>query len=458
MRSLMTQTTIMKNILLLNLKVISLFTFLFFLFSCKKQDTPPITRPVVEWQKCLGGSGMEYATFTQQTRDGGYIVAGYSNSNDGDVTGNHGGYDYWVVKLSSTGSIQWQKCLGGSGMEYATFTQQTTDGGYIVAGCSDSNDGDVSGNHGGGDYWVVKMDNTGNIQWQKCLGGSNADEASSVQQTADGGYIVAGWSNSNNGDVSGNHAGSGGGSGDYWVVKLGSTGSIQWQKCLGGSGDDFANFIQQTTDGGYVVAGGSGSHDGDVSGNHSASFADDYWVVKMDNTGNIQWQKCLGGFYNELAYSIRQTTDGGYIVAGLSGSNDGDVSGNHGGGDYWVVKMDNTGNIQWQKCLGGFYNDFPNSIRQATDGGYIVAGLSGSNDGDVSGNHGAEDYWVVKMDNTGNIQWQKCLGGSGVDRANFIQQTTGGGYIVVGSSVSNDGDVSGNHGQNDYWVVKLTTK
>jgi hypothetical protein len=405
--------------------------------------------PLIEWQKTLGGSGVDAAYSIQQTADGGYIVAGYSESNDGDVTGNHGGYDYWVVKLDSSGNIQWQKSLGGSDDDFANSIQQTADGGYIVAGRSSSNDGDVTGNHGGNDYWVVKLDDSGNIQWQKSLGGSDDDFANSIQQTADGGYIVAGESNSNNGDVTGNH-----GFFDCWVVKLDGNGNIQWQKSLGGSDDDSALSIQQTTDGGYIVAGNSMSTDGDVTDNHGFW---DYWVVKLDDSGNIQWQKNLGGTDSDVAYSIQQTADGGYIVAGQSDSNDGDVTGNHGILDYWVVKLDGSGNIQWQKSLGGSVFDYAYSIQQTTDGGYIVAGRSSSNDGDITGNHGGDDYWVVKLDGSGNIQWQKSLGGSGVDRAYTIQQTVDGGYIVAGSSNSSDGDVTGNHGGADYWIVKLAS-
>ncbi|MCD6097265.1 T9SS type A sorting domain-containing protein [bacterium] len=172
-------------------------------------------QPTIQWQKCLGGSGYDYAYSIQQTDDGGFIVAGYSNSNDGDVSGNHGERDYWVVKLNSAGDLVWQKSLGGSSWDEAWSIQQTSDGGFIVAGYSESNDGDVSGHHGGYDYWVVKLDSAGDIVWQKCLGGSYWDYAYSIQQTFDGGYIVAGESRSNNGDVSGNH-----GWGDYWVVKL----------------------------------------------------------------------------------------------------------------------------------------------------------------------------------------------------------------------------------------------
>ena len=286
-------------------------------------------------------------------------------------------------------TIEWARCYGGSDREDATSIIQTADGGFIVAGTSESNDGDVSGNHGRADYWVVKLNSSGVLQWQKCLGGSDWDEASSIAQTTDGGYIVAGYSSSNDGDVSGNH-----GTADYWVVKLNSSGDIEWQKCLGGSGGDGANSIAQTADGGFIVAGTSQSNDGVVSGNHGGN---DSWVVKLNSSGDIEWQKCLGGSSSDFAYSIAQTADGGYIVAGYSLSNDGDVSGNHGSADYWVVKLNSSGDILWQKCLGGSDWDVANSIAQTSDGGFIVAGYSYSYDGDVSGHHGDGDYWVVKL-------------------------------------------------------------
>ncbi len=401
----------------------------------------------VSWQRCLGGSKKDEANSIQQTSDGGYIVAGATLSNDGDVSGNRGGFDFWVVRLDSLGNSQWLKCLGGSSEDDAYSIQLTADGGYIVAGYSMSNDGDVSGNHGNGDFWVVKLDSLGNIQWQKCLGGSNGDWALSIRQTTDGGYIVAGYTLSNDGDVSGNH-----GSGDFWAVKLDSLGNIQWRKCLGGTNFDCANSIQQTADRGYIVAGYTYSNDGDVSGNHGNG---DFWVVKLDRLENIQWQRCLGGSNDDWAFDIRQTSDGGYVVAGFTESNDGDVSGNHGDGDCWVAKLDGLGNIQWQKCLGGSDLDYAHSIQQTADGGYIVAGYTWSNNGDVSGNRGDSDFWVVKLDSLGSIQWQKCLGGSNVESALCIQQTADGGYIVDGTTRSNNGDVSGNHGNDDFWVVLL---
>ena len=430
-------------------------TLLFFFTCCTliALAQAPVVNPVIQWQKSLGGAGIDNAYCIRNTTDGGYIVAGESWSNDGDVSGNHGGYypDYWVVKLDNTGTIQWQKCLGGTFGEEAHSIQQTKDGGYIVAGSATSNDGDISGNHGGGDYWIVKLDNTGTIQWQKCLGGSGQDYAYSVQQTKDGGYIVAGNSWSNDGDVTGNHGD------DYWIVKLDSSANIQWQRCLGGSSYDYAYSILQTKDSGYIVAGTSYSNDGDVSGNHGLW---DYWIVKLNGSGTIQWQKCLGGSSFDVAYSIDLTKDGGYIVAGYSESNDGNVSGNHGSYDYWIVKLSTTGAIQWQKSLGGSGWDFAHSIQQAKDAGYIVAGSSGSDDGDVSGHHGSSgyhDYWIVKLSSTGAIQKSACLGGTFDDYCYDIRLTDSS-FIMTGSSASNNGDVSGHHGiytTNDYWVVKL---
>jgi Secretion system C-terminal sorting domain len=413
--------------------------------------------PTIQWQKCLGGSALDEALSFQQTADGGYILAGTSTSNDGDLSGNpRTGYDYWIVKLDAARNIQWQKSLGGNGTDIAFSVRQTADGGYIAAGQSDSNDGDVSGNHGGYDYWVIKLNSTGNIQWQKSLGGSYTEGAASVQQTVDGGYILAGGSPSIDGDVTGNH-----GITDFWIVKLDTAGNIQWQESLGGSGNDRTDYdqsIYQTADSGYIVAGYSNSNDGDVSGNHGGY---DYWIVKLNSNGNIQWQKSFGGSNDDLATSIKQTTDGGYIVAGYSNSNDGDVSGNHGGNwDEWVVKLDASGNMQWQKCLGGTHDEIPTSVQQTTDGGYVVAGISTSNDGDVSGNHSSyNDCWVVKLNTLGNIEWQKCLGGTYDEGAASIQQAADGGYVVVGTTSSNDGDVSGNHatyGTEDFWIVKLS--
>jgi len=323
-------------------------------------------------------------------------------------------------------------------------------------------------------FSVTVSAQTSSIIWQKSLGGSGDDRAYSVKQTTDGGYIVAGYTLSNNYDVSVNYGGA-----DYLVVRLDSSGATIWKKTFGGSGDDKAYTVQQTTDGGYIVAGASNSAIVDVngtltsSGNHGNS---DYWIVKLDTSGNIMWQKSLGGSGVDWAASIQQTTDGGYIVAGVSNSTTVDVngtptsSGNHGGYDYWVVKLTSTGDITWQQSLGGAGDDRATSIQQTTDGKYIVAGTSSSTTVDINGiptlseNHGVGDYWVVKLDPSGTLLWQKSLGGSRDEEAYSIQQTFDptthlpSGYIVAGYTDSDDstGDVTGHHHDGDYWIVKLS--
>ncbi len=402
----------------------------------------------IQWQKSIGGSDREVAHSIQQTNDGGYIVESSTKSNDGDVTNNHGNLDVWIVKLDDTGEIQWQHSYGGSGDDHGGSVQSTLDGGYIVIGSSDSNNGDVLGNHGYFDAWILKLDSNGNIQWQHSYGGSNFDGASAIQQTTDGGYIVAAYSYSTDGDVIQNL-----GNCDYWILKLDTNGNIQWQKSYGGTDVDIPTSIQQTTDGGYIVGGETFSSDGNINGFHGES---DYWVVKLNSDGDFVWQKTLGGSDIDYADKIQQTNDGGFIISGYAFSFDGDITGNHGASDYWIVKLSSIGVIEWEKALGGSSNEYNGSIQQTTNGGYIVTSYTYSNDGDVTGNHGNTDAWVVRLDSGGNIQWQKSMGGSDTDGAWTICQTTDGGFITAGWSNSNDGDVTQNQGESDVWIVKLT--
>ena len=423
------------------------------LLTCVFITITGFSQHVIEWEKSFGGSGLDGAEQIssisfERTSDGGYIVASFSNSDDGDVTGNQGLFDFLILKLSPEGTLEWQKSLGGSLDDLAYSIQQTSDGGYIVAGDSRSNDGDVTGNHGGTDIWVVKLNATGSIEWQKSLGGSLDDYSPSIQQTSDGGYIVAGSSRSSDGDLTENKGGS-----DYWIVKLSPNGNMEWQKSLGGSSDDDAYSIKQTPDGGYIVAGDSSSKDGDVTGNHGGT---DIWVVKLDGSGNLEWERSFGGWGSEQAADIQLTTDGGYIVAGLSNFKDGDVSEHFGSYDYWIVKLTSTGLIEWEKSYGGSSSDSANSIRQTTEGGYIIAGTSGSGDGDVTGNNGGSDYWIVKINATGALEWQKSLGGSGRDEGFTALQISDDNYIMAGFTFSDDGDVTVNKGLSDIWIVELT--
>ncbi len=405
--------------------------------------------PAIQWQKCLGGTGYEKASNIATTNDGGYIIVGTTEeSNNGDVTNNHGFSDGWVVKISNIGILEWQKTLGGVFDDTLYSVQQTSDGGYIVLGITTSSDLNLSGLNADGDYFVVKLSSLGVIEWQNAYGGSNNEIGIDIYQTTDSGYILAGETYSNNGEVTGNH-----GSYDAWIVKISNSGNLEWQKCFGGTANDNVIDIQQTSDNGYILAGTTGSNDGNVMGNHGLN---DAWLVKLSSSGNLEWQKALGGADNDYAYKVQQTTDGDYILAGSTKSIDNDVLGNHGATDYWLVKLSNSGAIVWQKVMGGNLDDWAYDVKETTEGNFIVVGYTNSNDGDVTGNQGASDAWIIKLSNSGTILWQKTMGGSKIENSHSFQQTTDGGYILVGTTGSIDGDVSGNHSiYTDIWVVKL---
>ena len=228
-------TTTMTHLQHLRLLATAVVAVLLFSQAASAQQASP----AIEWEKSFGGNWEDLASSITQTTDGGYIVAGSSQSDDGDVTGHHGRldiYDYWIVKLTGMGDIEWQKSLGGSDNDYANSIIPTSDSGYIVAGYSVSADGDVTESRGNLDAWVVKLRSTGEIEWQRLLGGKGWDEAKYIAPTRDGGYIITGFSNSNDGDVIGLHGNYG--FRDYWIVKLRSTGEIEWQRVLGGSNKD----------------------------------------------------------------------------------------------------------------------------------------------------------------------------------------------------------------------------
>ncbi len=433
----------------INMRIILCLFFLLELSALHAQipGTPVI--PLKENRNVFGGTSVDFARSAVATTDGGYAVAGYSSSSNGDVSANNGNIDFWIIKVSSSGNLQWKKTLGGSDYDEARSIVQTADGGYAIAGITASNNGDVSGNHGGNDFLILKLDSSGALQWQKTFGGPADDNAYSLVQTSDEGYAIAGFTASNSGDVSGNLGGF-----DFWVVKIDKFGALQWQKTLGGSGTESALSIVQTTDGGYAVAGYSDSTNGDGAGNNGNQ---DYLIVKLSNTGTVEWHKVFGGTDTDLANAVIQTADGGFAVAGYTLSNNGNVSGNQGLYDSWVIKLDNLGNLQWQKAMGGSGNENTFAMLQDTDGTYVVAGDTRSNDGSVSGNHGGLDAWVVKLSTTGNLVWQKALGGTLGDSATAVMRSQNG-YTIAGRSNSTDGDITGPaNGSSDFLILKMDT-
>ncbi len=420
-----------------------------------------IAQPIIQWQNTIGGNANDQLQSVQQTSDGGYIAGGFSFSNiTGDKTEDTiGGYDYWIIKTNDIGGLLWQNTIGGNGNDYLNSVQQTADNGYIIAGYSESGiSGDKTENHfGESDYWVLKLDSNGIIKWQNTIGGDSADQLCTVRRTFDGGYILGGSSNSS---ASVDKTESSHGLFDYWVVKIDSLGSILWQNTIGGAGNDMLQSVRETSDGGYILGGYSDSDSSGDKTEYSIGLTD-YWIVKIDSLGNIQWENTIGGSDYDFLYTAQQTNDLGYIIGGSSFSS---ISGDKtedviGFDDYWVLKLDALGNIQWQNTIGGDMTDRLRSIQQTSDNGYLLAGHSNS---DISGDKsetslGSYDYWMVRTDSSGMIKWQNTIGGNEWEEMRSMQITIDGGYILGGYSRSNiSGDKTENcQGFFDYWLVKL---
>ncbi len=403
---------------------------------------------ITTFSKTYGGSATESGNSIVLTKDGGYVFAGTTSSVNGDITSSKGSFDFWIVKIDSFGKLIWKKSFGGSNEEIPNSIQQTTDGGYVIVGHSFSTDGDVSKNNGGKDLWVIKIDAEGNLIWEKSFGGSRDDSFGYIQQTSDNGYIIAGRTNSVDGDVKENK-----GQFDCWVIKLNAIGNLEWERTYGGSLHDTSGSIIQTTDGGYIIAANVSSTDGDVIGNDKLDT--NTWVFKTDSSGVIIWQKIFGGSGNENIQSIKKTNDEGYVIVGSTYSQDGDVSGTNGESDFWIIKIDNSGNLIWNRTYGGSKIDAAYSVVQNSQGNYIIAGVTQSTDGDVNGFLGNRDGWIINLDSSGNLAKQRTFGGTDFDLFLDIKLTPDGGYIAIGNSSSNNGDIPKHQGGGDIWVLKL---
>lgn len=432
-----------------------MFIIIFFSSYFSAQTIP------VEWQKNHGGSYVDHGISMQKTPDGGYILLGQTNSSDRDVTGLHGSnIDLWLVKTNNTGVIQWSKCLGGTGAENAAAVITTDDGGYLVIADTRSNNGDLTGHFGNistTDAWIVKLNNVGTIEWQRNFGGTLEESAASVVETSQG-FLLVGHSFSNDENIPANK-----GATDAYAALYSHQGTLLWAKNFGGSGYDYASSVVSVSDG-FVIAGNSNSENGDLlnAGYHpngSGVRYPDFWVYKIDLSGNVMWSKYYGGPTEDIGRSIAKTADGGYVITGKVGSYGGDITDFKGGPeDFWVLKIDSGGIIQWKKCYGGSGSDYPRQIKQTQDNGYIVIGDTYSNNGDVVGSHNLSDIWVLKISGSGTVEWQRPLGGSKIERGYDIVEADGGGFVALGSTASQhgDGDVLGNpYITPDLWLVKL---
>ncbi len=361
------------------------------------------------WSKTYGGTSDERASKIEKTNDGGYILSGHSRSNDGDViSGNEGFHDYWVVKVNSEGVLQWENHFGFSGSDQAFDAFQTSDGGYFVTGFLDvsasGQDGNDFGkminthnslninkgvNHGVGEFWAVKLDANGNKQWRRYFGGTNNDRSYDALQTADGGYLMIGSSESNDFDIIDDK-----GTYDFWVVRLSSNGDKIWTKSFGGSEIDVGYAVTKTTDGNYIIVGDTRSSDKDVT---NAKGNADAWAVKFTDTGEKIWQKTYGGMDFESARSIKATANGRYVISGNTRSSSGDFIENKGQNDALVYIIDENGAIKFQKTIGGSNLDFAEDALYTADDKLIFVGNTESNNLDIPQNRGVKDLLIVKL-------------------------------------------------------------
>ncbi len=365
-----------------------------------------IKLPVEEWNKTFGGDNFDIAHSIYVTKDGGYILIGETKSY------GTGKSDIWLIKTDASGNQQWNRTFGGGEEDGAKSVHQTYDDGYIFAGFTAS--------YGAGDYdaWLIKVDQDGNLQWNKTFGGKGYDSASSVYQTSDGGYILAGGTESY-----------GAGKRDAWLIKTDSKGNQQWEKTFGGIYEDLVWSVQHASDDGYILAGETELEDGNY----------DAWLIKIDANGNLQWKNSFGGELSDEAISVQQTSGGGYIFIGETES--------YGAGkrNIWLVKTDENGNEQWNNTFGGAGYDEAGSVYQTSKGNYIIAGST------ESYGAGGYDAWLINTDINGNLQWSKTFGGTGDEGADSVQQISDGGYILAGYTVS--------YGANgDVWLVKISNE
>ena len=411
----------------------------------------------LDWVKNFGGSGNESAQAIIKTDDGGYAILGYTSSINGDVsTKTEEENDYWFLKFDGNGNLQWNKTYGGSKDDIGQSLSQTKDGGYVLTGYSMSSDGDVSNNEGFHDNWILKLDAQGVLEWQSSYGFSGHDHSYDILEASQGGYFFTGFLDITSARADGNtekgNSLTSHGVGEFWGTKIDENGSVQWRGYFGGTNNDRAHSVVQTNDGGFVMAGFTESDDYDIS-NTNGSY--DFWVVKVDSFGNLVWEHSFGGEGIEVSYDIAKTSDNGFVVVGNTFSANGDILVNHGESDMWMIKLDEEGNLIWEQTYGGSQFDLAQAVVESKDGGFLIAGNTKSEDQDSTLNMGENDIWVVKTNKTGELVWQKSFGGSGLDFGFDLLENSDGSIMVVGESSSTDFNSVSLKGNTDVILLKI---
>lgn len=412
----------------------------------------------IDWVKSFGGSGLDTAQSIISSSDGGYAVFGFTNSVDGDISDKAMPVvDYWLLKLDVEGNLQWSKTYGGSGEDKGQQVIQTSDGGYALTGYAQSADGDGSNNEGFHDNWIIRLDTQGEILWERSFGFSGHDHSYDIMQTEDGGLFFTGFLDitaaREDGYVQkGSSSLTRHGVGEFWGTKLDANGEVEWRRYFGGTNNDRAYGVVRSNDGGFVMAGFSESNDFDIK-NNQGSY--DFWVVKIDADGEFVWEQAYGGTGIDRSYSITNTVDDGYVIAGQTLSADADVGKNNGESDIWLIKLNDKGELIWENSFGGSGFELATGLDLMSDGDLMVVGNSKSSDGDTIENAGENDIWIIRTDANGQLEWQKSIGGSDLDFGFDILENQDGSVMVVGETLSQDFPEAQNKGQTDAVVIKL---
>ncbi|HEX5002353.1 MAG TPA: T9SS type A sorting domain-containing protein [Bacteroidia bacterium] len=344
------------------------------------------------WARTFGGNNYDKARFGIQDADSNFVITGGTSSDDGDITNSHGNSELFVVKTDPAGNTIWFKVYGGTGYESGRHVLQTADGGYLISGYTNSHDFDVPMNRGHHDGWLLKLDTAGNVQWSNTYGGSMEDRIRCTFQTADGGYIFAGSSSSNDLQCTGNH-----GNLDFWAGRTDSVGNLIWSKLYGGTNDELALQVIAGNSNDLIITGYTSSGDGDVTNFHGDT---DGWIVGTDTAGVLQWQSCLGGTDEDRLYRCRLLNNGNIVSCGYTRSNDFTLAGVPNGisASYWLLEMNPAHTIQWNYLTGGTLGDFGNELLvNHNDSTFVLMGDSRSNNMAVNGNHGAFDFWLTRL-------------------------------------------------------------
>jgi hypothetical protein len=344
------------------------------------------------WWRTFGDSLADNGNAVRQTADGGYIVGGSTASFGAGAT------NVYLIKTSATGDEVWTGVWGDSMDEGGSSVLQTADSGYVVAGYTGSFGA------GGHDVWLIRTNAQGGTVWTRTFGGGGGDQGNSVAPTSDGGFIVAGYTWS-----------FGAGNADVYLIKTSAAGDTDWTRTYGGASGDEGYSVQQTADGGYVVAG--------VTRSFGAGIADVY-MIKTDATGGVIWTRTYGGTSNDEGYAVRQTADSGYIIAGYTSSF------GAGNQDVYLIRTDAAGDTLWTRTFGGNLRDWGNSAEAVVGGGYIVTGAT------RSFGAGGQDIYLVMTDTAGDTVWTRTYGGTGSDEGNSVQPTADGGWVIAGSTTS----------------------